>query len=119
MYQCFYSHPQNRHYGFRSYGKADVGFCVSAQSRLYGSPVFCACVHAHPLFVGFTEVRCATRIGYTAACPPLNDSTKKLITDAERAQLLANGAMRAQGQAIDPVPVVKLFTPDACDLAPG
>jgi Protein of unknown function (DUF2958) len=43
----------------------------------------------------------------------LNDGTKKLITDAERAQLLANGAMRAQGQAIDPVPVVRLFTPDA------
>jgi len=38
---------------------------------------------------------------------------KKLITDAEREQLLANGAARSQGQALDPLPVVKLFTPDA------
>jgi hypothetical protein len=90
-----------------------VGFCVSAQTRLYGSPVFCACVHAHPLFAGFTEIRCATRIGYTSAWYPLNDGTKNLITDAERAQLLANGVIRAQGQAIDPIPVVKLFTLDA------
>jgi hypothetical protein len=38
---------------------------------------------------------------------------KKLLTDEERAQLLANGGARTQGQAIDPLPVVKLFTPDA------
>jgi hypothetical protein len=38
---------------------------------------------------------------------------KKLITDAEREQLLANGAARSQGQALDPLPVVKLYTPDA------
>jgi hypothetical protein len=31
----------------------------------------------------------------------------------ERAQLLANGAARAAGRAIDPLPVVRLFTPDA------
>ena len=35
-----------------------------------------------------------------------------LATVPERAQLLANGEARA-GQAIDPVPVVRLFTPDA------
>ena len=35
------------------------------------------------------------------------------ITDGERAQLLANGEARAAGQAVDPLPVVKLFTPDA------
>ncbi|KAB0761043.1 DUF2958 domain-containing protein, partial [Pseudomonas aeruginosa] len=36
-----------------------------------------------------------------------------LATDPERAQLLANGEARAAGRAIDPVPVVRLFTPDA------
>jgi hypothetical protein len=38
---------------------------------------------------------------------------KKLITDTQRAQLLANGAAHAQGEHVDPLPVVKLFTPDA------
>ena len=36
-----------------------------------------------------------------------------LITDEQRAQLLANGRATAEGQDIDPAPVVKLFTPDA------
>jgi hypothetical protein len=36
-----------------------------------------------------------------------------LATAPERAQLLANGEARAAGQVIDPVPVVRLFTPDA------
>lgn len=36
-----------------------------------------------------------------------------LITDKEREQLLANGCARATGQNIDPLPVVRLFTPDA------
>ncbi|RLM20459.1 hypothetical protein BIY29_15355 [Brenneria alni] len=36
-----------------------------------------------------------------------------LTTPDERAQLLANGAARAAGQNIDPLPVVRLFTPDA------
>ena len=36
-----------------------------------------------------------------------------LITDEERAQLLANGRVSATGQTIDPLPVVRLFTPDA------
>ncbi|EMX6257101.1 DUF2958 domain-containing protein [Pseudomonas aeruginosa] len=39
--------------------------------------------------------------------------TQSLITDPEREQLLANGGARAAGQAIDPLPVVRLFTPDA------
>lgn len=39
--------------------------------------------------------------------------TQSLITDPEREQLLANGRARAGGQAIDPLPVVRLFTPDA------
>lgn len=36
-----------------------------------------------------------------------------LITEEQRRQLLANGAARAAGQTLDPLPVVKLFTPDA------
>ncbi|MGH8857860.1 MAG: DUF2958 domain-containing protein, partial [Polaromonas sp.] len=36
-----------------------------------------------------------------------------LITDDERAQLLAHGQARAAGRAIDLLPVVRLFTPDA------
>lgn len=36
-----------------------------------------------------------------------------LITADERAQLLANGEARAAGRNIDPLPVVRLFTPDA------
>ncbi|UZF13484.1 DUF2958 domain-containing protein [Ralstonia pseudosolanacearum] len=36
-----------------------------------------------------------------------------LTTADERAQLLANGTARAAGQSIDPLPVVRLFTPDA------
>lgn len=36
-----------------------------------------------------------------------------LITDDQRAQLLANGRARAEGLDIDPRPVVRLFTPDA------
>lgn len=39
--------------------------------------------------------------------------TQPLTTADERAQLLANGAARAAGQSIDPLPVVRLFTPDA------
>ncbi len=36
-----------------------------------------------------------------------------LITDAERVQLLNNGAAAARGEQRDPLPVVRLFTPDA------
>jgi len=36
-----------------------------------------------------------------------------LITDEQRTQMLANGATRARGEAIDPFPVVKLHTLDA------
>ena len=35
------------------------------------------------------------------------------LTDAQRAQMLANGVARAQGKGIDPYPVVKLYTLDA------
>ncbi len=38
---------------------------------------------------------------------------KPLITDAQRVQLLENGAAAACGEQCDPLPVVKLFTLDA------
>lgn len=37
----------------------------------------------------------------------------RLITEDERRQLLAHGQARARGEAIDPLPVARLFTPDA------
>jgi len=39
--------------------------------------------------------------------------TQPLTTADQRAQLLTNGTARAAGQSIDPMPVVRLFTPDA------
>lgn len=36
-----------------------------------------------------------------------------LITEDERRRLLVHGQARADGQAGDPLPVVRLFTPDA------
>jgi hypothetical protein len=39
--------------------------------------------------------------------------SQDLIPAALRAILLANGARSAAGESIDPVPVLKLFTPDA------
>lgn len=39
--------------------------------------------------------------------------TLSLITETERAQMLESGRARASGQAINPLPVVRLFTPDA------
>lgn len=38
---------------------------------------------------------------------------KPFLTEAQRRQMLANGAARARGEDIDPFPVVKLYTPDA------
>ncbi len=35
------------------------------------------------------------------------------ISDAQRARLLANGQRRAHDPAFDPVPVLKVYTPDA------
>lgn len=42
-----------------------------------------------------------------------NMTIRTLITDEQRAQLLANGRAHAAGQPVDPLPVVRLFTPDA------
>jgi len=43
----------------------------------------------------------------------VNPAMKMLITDEQRAQLLANGQAHAEGRQLDPQPVVRLFTPDA------
>ena len=37
----------------------------------------------------------------------------KLLTEAQRRELTANGQRSTAGEEIDPRPVVKLFTPDA------
>ena len=37
----------------------------------------------------------------------------KLMTDEQRAQLLANGRQSLEQEDFDPAPVLKLFTPDA------
>lgn len=39
--------------------------------------------------------------------------TLPLVTTDERARMLAHGAALAAGQRLDPLPVVRLFTPDA------
>lgn len=36
-----------------------------------------------------------------------------LLTDEERAEMLGHGAAAARGERRDPLPIVKLFTPDA------
>ena len=38
---------------------------------------------------------------------------KTLITDEQRAQLLANGRANAEGRQFDLLPIAKPFTPDA------
>ena len=48
------------------------------------------------------------RGGHTEAHMP-----HSLFTQIIRQKLLANGARSAAGEDIDPIPVVKLFTPDA------
>ena len=47
------------------------------------------------------------------SCSKKGIAMNPLITEDERRQLLAHGQARAAGQAIDPLPVVRLFTPDA------
>ena len=44
---------------------------------------------------------------------PTGIAMNPLITEDDRVCLLAHGQARAAGRAIDPLPVVRLFTPDA------
>lgn len=62
------------------------------------------CVETHPCIDAYVQ---GTSALWCAAM------TLSLITETEREQLLANGRARAAGQVIDPLPVVRLFTPDA------
>lgn len=73
-------------------------FRVSSQKHDSGSAV--------PRFVGKACPCISGFAGFRALTQPLTS------TD-ERAQLLANGAARAAGHGIDPMPVVRLFMPDA------
>ena len=51
--------------------------------------------------------------GNPALIPSKEKTMTKLITDEQRAQLLANGRQSLGQENFDPAPVVKLFTPDA------
>jgi Protein of unknown function (DUF2958) len=51
--------------------------------------------------------------GNPALIPSKEKTMTKLITDDQRAQLLANGRQSLKQENFDPAPVVKLFTPDA------
>jgi hypothetical protein len=51
--------------------------------------------------------------GNPARNPSKEKTMTKLITDEQRAQLLANGQQSLDNENFDPPPVVKLFTPDA------
>lgn len=51
--------------------------------------------------------------GNPALIPFKENDMTKLITDEQRAQLLANGWKSIENPDFDPHPVVKLFTPDA------
>jgi hypothetical protein len=51
--------------------------------------------------------------GNPALIPSKEKTMTKLITDEQRAQLLANGRLSLEQENFDPAPVVKLFTPDA------
>jgi hypothetical protein len=51
--------------------------------------------------------------GNPALNPSKEKTMTKLITDEQRAQLLANGRQSLDNENFDPPPVVKLFTPDA------
>jgi hypothetical protein len=45
--------------------------------------------------------------------PTVSWRNMTFLTDEQRGRMLANGAARARGEAIDPMPVVKLYTLDA------
>jgi len=73
---------------------------LRASTRKYASAL------ALPGFRGNTYPRIVGFVGFSAMTQPL-------ITAEQRAQLLAIGTARAAGRAIDPLPAVRLFTPDA------
>lgn len=80
------------------YGFDGLRFRAFARECKSGSAVLRFGEKAHPCIVGF--------VGFLTM-------TQLPITAEQRAQLLANGEARAAVQAIDPLPVLRLFTPDA------
>ena len=73
---------------------------IRACARKHGDGLAVPCfdAQAHPRILGFVDV------------PAM---TLPLVTADERARLLAHGAALAAGQHLDPLPVVRMFTPDA------
>ena len=81
----------------------------------YGNPYSRLPTHAQNRIRGFPQTR---RSGSTLSrfggfVQQEGIAMNPLITEDERRQLLAYGQARAAGQTIDPLPVVRLFTPDA------
>lgn len=80
------------------YGFDGLRLRASARKHASASTLLRLGGKAYPRIVGF--------VGFPAMTEPL-------VTAEQRAQLLAIGAARAVNQAIDPLPAVRLFTPDA------
>jgi hypothetical protein len=80
------------------YGFGGLCFRSFGEKHTTGWPVLCFSGKAVLCILGF--------VGFLTM-------TQSLTTTDQRAQLLANGAARAADQSIDPLPVVRLFTPDA------
>ncbi|ASA13355.1 DUF2958 domain-containing protein [Pseudomonas aeruginosa] len=80
------------------YGFDGLRLRAFARKHASISPLPCFGRKAPPCIVGFV------------GAPTM---TQPLITAEQHAQLLAVGEARANGQSIDPMPVVRLFTPDA------
>ena len=81
-------------------------------SRICVFPDFHETASALPFFYGCDGlcIRASTRMHGSVGVLPM---TLPLVTANERARLLAHGAALAAGQRLDPLPVVRLFTPDA------
>ncbi|PJL68669.1 hypothetical protein B9Y61_11615 [Stenotrophomonas maltophilia] len=80
------------------YGFGGLRFHAFLRKRASGLVAPCFGGKACPCILGF--------VGFPTMIQPL-------ITADERAALLANGEARVADQSIDPLPVVRLFTPDA------
>lgn len=80
-------------------------------SRVSVFPELHRAASAFPCMAGFGSLRFrATAVRRICG---LVSVTQPLVTPEERMRLLAAGAARAASQGIDPLPVVRLFTPDA------
>ena len=80
------------------HGFDGLRFRVCARKRTSGSVVLRFRGNGGSCILGF--------VGFLTMIQPLT-------TADQRAQLLANGTARAASHSIDPMPVVRLFTPDA------